>query len=248
MNPAMFSKRVVGLAFCCVVAMTLTVNAAPRPSRAVVVNLTGKADYQQRGEDWKNMHRGVSIAEGASARTATNSIADFFLSTEARTRITQNTIIRFDQLQTKTTGLPQADKKPTAFTNIELERGKILVRAFAPTKQSSFVVTTRSCLTEVRGFGAYSVWLLNNRACVRVMDETVTLLIRGRADPVVLQAGQQLCVECDPRTNEAIDRNVQPTTVTDPDPDWPPLPPPTGPGPGIEPPPVYEISPSQPQQ
>jgi hypothetical protein len=229
-----------------VMCVAASVHAAPRLGRAVVTGLTGTGDYQTQGQDWKGLRRGVVLTEGASARTETNTTTDLSLTTDARLRITAKTIIRLDQLREETQGLPERGKKPNTLTNIELERGKLLVRTGVPTEKSSFTVTTRSCLTEVRGFGAYSVWLLNNRACVRVMDQTVTLTIRGRADPVVLQASQQLCVECDPRTNQAVDPNVRPAEPIEPDPDWPPpwRPPPGGP-PVIKIPPVYEVSPSR---
>ncbi len=245
----MILKLVWKLAIVLAVCGVASVEAAPRLARAVVTGMTGPADYQAQGQDWKSLYRGVALTEGASARTSTNSVADFSLTADARLRITPKTIIRLDQLREETQGLPERGKKPAALTNIELERGKILVQTGPQSDKSSFTVTTRSCLTEVRGFGAYSVWLLNNRACCRVMDRTVTLLIRGRADPVVLQAGQQLCVECDPRTNQAIDTNVKPTPIIEPDPDWnPPLTPPPGPPTGPEIPPVYEISPVLPKK
>lgn len=250
MNTIAMRSRVLGGIICGLVSTIPCTQAAPRLGRAEVIGVVGTAEYQVQGRDWKNLYRGATLTEGASSRTATNSLADMALSTDAQLRITQNTIIRFDQLRTDAEGLPQVGKRPHALTSVELERGKVLVRAAAPTEKSSFAVTTRSCLSEVRGFGAYSVYLLNNRACVRVMDQTVTVLIRGRADPVVLQAGQQLCVECDPRTNQARDPYAQPTTPPEPDPDWnPPLNPPPGAPPGkpVEPPPVYELSPTQPK-
>jgi hypothetical protein len=230
----------------CVVAAlvcgAVSVPAAPRLGRAVVTVQIGEADYQALGQDWKSLHRGMAMTEGATARTGTNTVVDLSLTTDARMRVTSKTIIRLDQLREETQGLPERGKKPTALTNIELERGKILVRTGAPTEKSSFTVSTRSCIREVRGFGAYSVYLLNNRACVCVRDQTVTLDIRGRADPVVLQAGQQLCVDCDPRTNQAVDPYARPTTITEPDPDWdPPWTPPPGGPPVIKIPPVYEI-------
>lgn len=239
-------KRTINLVLCGVFVLA-TAQAAPRFGRAVAVKVTGESEYHAQGQpDWKRLRTGTSLTEGASSRTTTNSFIDFWLTTEAFVRLTPLTIARLDQLREDIKGLPQIAKKPGTSTSIELERGKLLVRADAPTTNSTFAVTTRACLSEVQGFGAYTVWLLNNRACVRVRSETVTVLIRGRADPVVIQAGQQLCVECDPRTNQAVDIRVQPTPVTEPDPDWPPPPPNDPPGKPIDPPPVYEISPSQP--
>jgi len=248
MSTMMPPKYVCGLVLCSAILFAVTAHAAARPAKAVTTSITGEAEFQTQGKEWKRLFRGLALTEGASARTGEKSMIDMFLSTQGQIRLTQTTIIRFDQLREETTTLPERGKKPTAVTSIELDRGKILVRATAPTEQSSFVVTTRSCLSEVRGFGAYSVSLLNNRACVRVMDQTVTVLIRGRADPVILQAGQQLCVECDPRTNQARDVNAQPTTIAEPDPDWTPTwtPPSGGPTTTLEAPPVYEISPSKP--
>ncbi|MCX7886799.1 MAG: FecR domain-containing protein, partial [Verrucomicrobiae bacterium] len=194
MSPKFSARLLTGIAVVLITA-TLTAKAAPRFGRAQVTTLIGKADYLLQGRDWKPMRRGTVLTEGASSRTGTNSVAEMALTTAAQIRITQNTIIRFDQLREQTEGLPQAGQPRHGVTSLELERGKVLVRAKAPTEKSSFAVTTRSCLSEVRGFGAYSVYLMNNRACVRVLDQTVTVLIRGRSDPVVLQAGQQLCVE-----------------------------------------------------
>lgn len=244
-------KRMMIVFLCGVFLADPLTEAAPRLGRAIAVKITGDSEYYtQTHPEWRRLRMGLALTEGASSRTGTNSVSDFWLTTEAFVRLTPLTIVRFDQLREDIKGLPQPGKKPTASSSIELERGKILVRADAPTTNSSFSVTTRACLSEVQGFGAYSVWLVNNRACVRVRTDTVTVLVRGRAEPVVVQAGQQLCVDCDPRTNEAVDIRVQPTPVAEPDPDWPPnWPPPTPPGGPttvVDPPPVYEISPTVP--
>lgn len=253
MNLIVSPKCKTALLLSAAVSLAITVQAAPRPGRAITVSATGVAEYHVEGQsDWKQLTKGLALSEGASTRTGGDSFTDFSLNTDARVGVTANTIIRFDQVRLDTQGLPQANKKPNTTTIIELERGKVLVQANSPTEKSMFAVTTRACLAEVRGFGAYSVTLINDRACVRVKDQTVTVVIRGRVDPVVLQAGQQLCTTCDPRTNQAVDSKVEPTPITDPDPDpnWPPsvTPPPPPYGPTIESPPVYqfEISPSKP--
>jgi len=220
--------------------------AAPRLERAVAINLVGESEYVERDKsDWRGTKKGLTIWEGASLRTATNSIIDFAISTKGTFRVTQKTIVRVEQMRQEFKGLPSKDKEPSTLTSLDLERGKVSVRAALQTTNSEFAVTTRTCLIESRGYGAFSVWLINDRACVRAIERTAVINIRGKADPIVLQAGQQLCVTCDPRTNEATDMKI--TTPPDPDPDPPidPPPPPTPPPPD-PPPPPYEISPTQP--
>ncbi len=245
-------KQVIALMLFSGVLMAATLHAAPRHGRAVVVGMTnGSEGKPETDAGWQNLRRGTVLNEGSSARTGANSVADLSLTTDSRVRLTPKTIIRFDQLREDTKGLPEPGKSPAAITSIELETGKVLVRADAPTPDSSFAVTTRSCLSEARGFGSFSISMMNDRASVRVMDQSVSLSIRGRTAPVVVQAGQQLVVICDKTTNEAKDIDLKPTPITEADPDWStdwstsePLP--TVAGPDLKSPPAYEISPSKP--
>lgn len=244
-------KQIIALMLFSGVLMTATLHAAPRYGRAVVVGMTnGSEGKPETDAGWQNLRRGTVLNEGSSARTGANSVADLSLTTDSRVRLTSKTIIRLDQLREDTKGLPEPGKSPAAVTSIELETGKILVRADAPTPNSSFAVTTRACLSEARGFGSFSISMMNDRACVRVMNQSVSVSIRGRTAPVVVQAGQQLYISCDKKTNQATDVDLKPTPITEADPDWSAdwatsgtLPPVAGPD--LKSPPVYEISPSK---
>lgn len=186
-------------------------DAAKQPGRAVVTDVKGIAEYQVRGEAaWHQAQIGMVLAEGVSLKTDKVASLDLAFTTGAIARMAGGTAVKIDKIAEESNGLPQPSTRPIGYTEVTLQRGRMMAEVATQTPGSVFRVHTPEGDIDVKGTQLlFSYDPATGQFTLAVPAGSVTLTLAG-GQTVTVTAGNQISGTYFPTTGKV--------TVTQPTP------------------------------